>query len=104
MTVRYLRRAAPAQLTFVITGAGPSGDGDEDLACAHYLEALLHGDPVDPEPYRQRVYQSPAGRILADPEQPEFPASDLELCMQVDRFDFAMVVDRQNGRFVMRPE
>jgi hypothetical protein len=30
-------------------------------------------------------------------------ARDLELCTQVDRFDFAMQVERENGRLVMRP-
>jgi 2-phosphosulfolactate phosphatase len=102
-TARYLRRAAPASVAFVITGAGYGEDGDEDLACAHYLEALLRGDRVELEVYRKRVMQSPAGGIFTDPEQPDFPPLDLELCLRVDRFDFAMLVERENGRLVMRP-
>jgi 2-phosphosulfolactate phosphatase len=102
-TARFLRHIAPASLTFVITGAGLGEQGDEDLACAHYLEALLRGVPVEPELYRQRVRQSPAGRHLSDPELPALLAHDLELCLQVDRFDFAMPVERENGRLVMRP-
>jgi 2-phosphosulfolactate phosphatase len=102
-TARYIRRVAPASIAFVITGAGPGEDGDEDLACAHYLEALLSGEPVTSEAYLQRVLQSPAGSIFTDPEQPDFTPLDLELCMQVDRFDFAMYVERANGRLVMRP-
>ena len=102
-TARYLRRVAPASIAFVITGAGPGEDGDEDLACAHYLEALLRGEPVTSEAYLRRVLQSPAGTIFADPEQPDFTPQDLELCMQVDRFDFAMPVEREDGRLVMRP-
>ena len=102
-TVRYLRQVAPASVTFVITGAGPGEHGDEDLACAHYLEALLRGDQVEPGVYQRRVLQSPAGRNLSDPDLPESLAHDLELCLQVDRFDFAMVVGRENGRLVMRP-
>jgi 2-phosphosulfolactate phosphatase len=102
-TARYLRRVAPASITFVITGAGPGEDGDEDLACAHYLEALLRGEPVASEAYLQRVLHSPAGSIFSDPEKPDFSPLDLELCMQLDRFDFAMVVERQEGRLVMRP-
>jgi 2-phosphosulfolactate phosphatase len=103
-TARYLRRAAPAWVTFVITGAGAVGDGDEDLACAHYLEALLRGDQVEPEVFQQRVQKSPAGRSFSVPGLPEFLARDLELCLQVDRFDFAMCVERENGLLVMRPE
>jgi 2-phosphosulfolactate phosphatase len=102
-SARYLRKIAPASIVFVITGAGPGEHGDEDLACAHYMEALLRGQKVEPEVYRQRVLQSPAGRNLSDPELSGSLARDLELCMQVDRFDFAMQVERENGRLVMRP-
>ncbi len=103
-TARYLRQVSPASIAFVITGAGPGEDGDEDLACAHYLEALLRGEPVTSDTYLRRVLQSPAGSIFSDPGQPDFTPIDLELCMQVDRFDFAMVVERVDGRFVMRPQ
>jgi len=102
-TVRYLRQAAPPSVTFVITGAGPGEHGDEDLACAHYLEALLRGDQVGPDIYQRRILQSPAGRNLSDPDLPDVLAHDLELCLQVDRFDFAMVVEHEKGRLVMRP-
>lgn len=103
-TARYLRRVAPASVSFVISGAGPGGHGDEDLACAHYLEALLRSERVQPEVYLERVLKSPAGRNLQDPDLPDFLARDLELCMQMDRFDFAMCVERENGRLVMRPK
>lgn len=102
-TARYLGRVAPTSIAFVITGAGPGEEGDEDLACAHYLEALLRGEPVTSEAYLRRVLHSPAGSIFADPDQPDFSPVDLELCMRVDRFDFAMVVEREDGRLVMRP-
>jgi 2-phosphosulfolactate phosphatase len=102
-TAHYLRRVAPASIAFVVTGAGPGEDGDEDLACAHYLEALLRGEPVASDAYLRRVLQSPAGSIFADPRQPDFSPLDLELCLQVDRFDFAMLVNREDGRLVMRP-
>jgi 2-phosphosulfolactate phosphatase len=103
-TVRYLQQLAPASVIFLITGAGPGDQGEEDLACANYLEALLRGDWVQPEVYQQRVLHAPASRIFQDPERPEFPALDLELCLQVDRFDFAMPIERQNGHLVMRPK
>jgi 2-phosphosulfolactate phosphatase len=40
-TARYVRRSAPDMLSFVITGARLPGEGDEDAACADYLEQLL---------------------------------------------------------------
>ena len=102
-TARYIQRQAPAAVTFVVTGVFPGRDGDEDVACADYLAALLRGETPDLAPFIRRVRESTSGRIFADPAQPDFPAADLDYCTAVDRFDFAMVVERRDGLLVMRP-
>jgi 2-phosphosulfolactate phosphatase len=100
-TARYLRRLAPKAVSFVITGRNYKFDGDEDLAFAEYLAALLRGESPDPAPYLARVPRSTAGRKFTDPNQPKFLASDLEFCMQLDRFDFAMPVNRYDGLLIL---
>jgi 2-phosphosulfolactate phosphatase len=101
-TARYLQRLAPDCVTFVITGIYHAGDGDEDAACADYIAALLRGENPDPAPYLRRVRDSSTGRSFADPNRPALPAEDLEACASVDRFDFAMPVERRDGLLVMR--
>jgi 2-phosphosulfolactate phosphatase len=108
-TAALIRRMAPQKVTFVITGIDPTSqyngrpyqDGDEDVACADYLEVLLGGESLDAAPFIHRVRESPAGRTLADSEQPENPAADLGYCTALDAFDFAMRVNRQDGLLVM---
>lgn len=102
-TARYIIDLQPESVTFVITGLRPEGWGDEDAACADYIEALLMGKQPDVQPFLQRVRQSLAGKIFADPGQPEFPVSDLDYCTDVDRFVFAMRVQRKDGLLVMEP-
>ncbi len=102
-TVAYLRRLGPERVTFVPTGRGDNaGLGDEDVACADYLEALLQGERPDAEPYLRRVRESRHGRRFLDPGEPDFSERDLELCMQVDRFDFAMVVHREGDLLLLK--
>jgi len=101
-TVRFLRQHAPAGVTYVVTGIYPDRDGDEDAACADYQGALLRGERPDPAPYLQRVHDSVPGLIFADPARPEFPAIDLEYASELDRFDFAMLVERRDGLLIMR--
>jgi 2-phosphosulfolactate phosphatase len=101
-TVRYVKRQAPMQGTFVITGWGKDGRGDEDMACADYLEALIRGEKPEIIPFLQLGYASPAGRIFANPAQQEFPEEDLKYRTQVDRFDFAMLVQRCDGLLLMQ--
>ncbi|MBN1977878.1 MAG: 2-phosphosulfolactate phosphatase [Anaerolineae bacterium] len=103
-TADYVRRISPDLVTFVVTGLGPDGRGEEDLACAEYLETLLAGERPNPEPYTKRVKECRTSRyIFADPEKPQFPWEDIECCVDVDRFDFAMtVVDRRDGLLTMK--
>lgn len=100
-TARYLRKQNPASVTFVVTGASFPIDGDEDAACADYIQALLRGGKPDVAPFLQRVCDSSDGRFFAE-VPPRFPMSDLDCCLSVDRFDFAMVVERQDELLLMR--
>jgi 2-phosphosulfolactate phosphatase len=101
-TVTHIHNLSPDQVTFVITGQIEAERGDEDLACAEYLEALLRGQEPDPAPYMDRVYKSRDALFHLDPNFPEFPMSDLDYCTKIDAFDFAMSVTQENGRPVMR--
>ena len=100
-TVKYVRSIAPTDITFVITGETWSG-GDEDFACAEYLESQLKGQSVDTKPFIQRVYESKDAVEHLDPRQPDFPATDLQYCTDIDAFDFAMLIEKENDLLIMR--
>jgi 2-phosphosulfolactate phosphatase len=108
-TARAIRQISPETVTFVITGLDSDRSkheafpwfGDEDAACADYIEKLLAGEKPDSASYLQRVRDSAPGQIFVDPKHPEFQTADLELCTAVDRFDFALAVQRRNGLFAM---
>lgn len=102
-TVRWIQQRAPDALTFVITGETYSG-GDEDFACAEYLEGLLKGEKPDPATFVHRVCNSRDGIQHLDPFQTAFPLTDLDYCSHIDAFDFAMPVTKENGRHVIRAE
>lgn len=100
-TVGYIQKLSPETVTFVITGETFSG-GDEDLACAEYLEALLKSEQQDVQPYIERVFRSRDALQHLDPDLPAFPRTDLDYCSNIDAFDFVMLVTKENGRHVMR--
>lgn len=93
-TVRYLQRVAD-EVTVVAMGAAAQEESDEDEQCASYLAASLRGTPPDGH-----------GVVLRTPPDawPEwFPRRDAELALEIDRFDFALPVTREDGLFVARP-
>ena len=101
-TVRYVHQRAPEVVTFVITGQHAAGHGDEDIACAEYLELLFKDQKPDPDPFIKRVFASRDAIQHLDPNETGFPYSDLDLCTRIDTFDFAMPVTKENGRHVIR--
>lgn len=100
-TSNYIQALSPAEVTFVITGKRPGGWGDEDAACADYLEALISGDNPDPSSYLKRVKDSPPGQLFLDPDLAEYPLEDLEYSLAINRFDFVMPVLKQDGDLLM---
>lgn len=102
-TAAVIRQSDPEHVTLLVTGEWVDRDGDEDIACADYLEALLGGAEPDPSEYEQRVRESDFGRRFVSGDNPHLPPADLELCARADRFDFAMQAVRRDGAFVLQP-
>jgi len=102
-TAAYLRMLRPPCVTLVTTGAWSDRDGDEDHACADLIEALLLGHEPPRAPYAERVRCSDFGRRFAAGTDPNLPLEDLDCCAAVDRFDFAMPMNRLQGGLLIRP-
>ena len=102
-TARAIQAAGAQRVCFVITGEWVDRDGDEDIACADYLEARLRGMPVQPEVFARRVHHSDFGRRFAAGRHAHLPVADLELAAQIDRFDFALPVHRRHDHLFIRP-
>lgn len=100
-TVNYIQQVKPRTVTFVVTGQTYDG-GDEDLACAEYLELLLKSESPDPAPFLARVRNSHDAEIFYDTAQPQFPEPDIIHCTTLNKFDFAMPVIKENGYHIMR--
>jgi len=102
-TARHLLQLAPARVSLVVSGRDRPFGGADDLACADYLAARLRGEDVPVAPFLARVRESKAAARFLDPAQTAFPAEDLELALEADRFDFAMAASRRGGLLVLEP-
>ncbi|KKZ74677.1 2-phosphosulfolactate phosphatase [Streptomyces showdoensis] len=100
-TASLLRSGAPGPVTFVVTGEG--GRADEDLACAEYIGRRTAGDEVEAAPYLHRARTSRAAAELAAGLRSGFHPDDVELCLEVDRFPFALLARREDSLTVLRP-
>jgi 2-phosphosulfolactate phosphatase len=92
-TARRVAELVPEVVTLVVSRP----DHPEDVACADYLAALLGGREPDLEALLAPLRASPRYAELASGQIAGFPATDLELSLIADRFDFALPIDRNAG-------
>ncbi|MYS91305.1 MULTISPECIES: 2-phosphosulfolactate phosphatase [Streptomyces] len=100
-TARFLRTADSGPVTFVVTGEG--GRAEEDLACVEYIGRCMAGDDVEAAPYLHRARNSRAAVDLAAGLRSGYHPDDVDLCLEIDRFPFAMLARREESLMVLRP-
>jgi len=93
-TVEYLRRRAPRVVSIVAMGWEGEHEAIEDELCAEYLEARLHGRRPDFPDMARRIRADPQGAKFFDPAQTSFREGDFHAAMSLDRFPFALKIDR----------
>lgn len=101
-TAEAIRATGADEVCFVITGEWVDRDGDEDIACADYIESLLKGKETEPEPFARRVRESDFGKRFTAGTWPNLPKADLVLAARADLFSFAMPVGQQGDHLVIR--
>jgi len=89
-TARYIRRRDPAQVSLVAMGEEAVRPAMEDEFCAQYIEALLRGEKPDFDEMRRRIAAAPSISKFFDPAQPQYHPEDLEMALELNKFDFAM--------------
>jgi 2-phosphosulfolactate phosphatase len=94
---RVLAESTGGIVTLHPTGGLDNGEPGEDQVCANYLEALLRGREDARELLAKEITRlRDAGRFETWQQgEPDFPAEDIPLVLDVDRFEFAMVGARK---------
>ncbi len=105
-TAQVLRGCGSGSVTFVVTG--DEGRAEEDLACAQYIAGRAVGTGAGPraDAFLRRAAGSAAAAELAEGVRRGFRGvhpDDVSLCLEVDRFPFAMVAQSEGPLTVLRP-
>ncbi|AXG80247.1 2-phosphosulfolactate phosphatase [Streptomyces paludis] len=107
-TARLLRTrgsgdgSGDGSVTFVVTGE--DGQAEEDLACAQYIARRVTEDTgTDATDYLRRAAESRAATELTEGIREGVHPDDVALCLEVDRFPFAMVAALEDSLMVLRP-
>lgn len=100
-TARLLRTRGCGSVTFVVTG--DDGHADEDLACAQYIARRATEAGTDAAEFLRRAGELRAAAELAEGVRQGVHPDDVALCLELDRFSFAMVATLEDSLMVLRP-
>ncbi len=100
-TARLLSARGCDSVTFVVTGE--DGQADEDLACAQYIAGRAVESGTDAAEFLRRAAASRAAAELTRGERRGAHPDDVALCLELDRFPFAMVAALEGSLMVLRP-
>ncbi|MFE0648446.1 2-phosphosulfolactate phosphatase [Streptomyces sp. NPDC059534] len=100
-TARVLRERECNSVTFVVTGE--EGRAEEDLACAEYIALRAAEADADAAEFLRRARESRAAAELAEGVRQGVHPDDVALCVELDRFPFAMVAALEDSLMVLRP-
>jgi 2-phosphosulfolactate phosphatase len=103
-TARSMRAGDPAQITLVAMGKNALDRTDEDEICALHLRNLLEGRPGERDAVRQMILAGGEAARFRDANPPHLYSADLDIALDIDRYNFAIRVTMEDGRPVARLE
>ena len=103
-TVRSLLLGSPEQIALVAMGGNGIKRTDEDELCAIHLRNRLEGRRSDRDAIRRVILAGGETERFCDPARPYLHPEDVDIALDIDRYDFAVRVDFEDGRPVARIE
>lgn len=101
-TLKFLEATYPKTLALVATGVRDGVGGIEDVALAEYLCERLSGRRVSPNSYLEKASSWVGSANGQDNETDRILQSDLALCLDIDRFNFALLVEQVNNQLILK--
>ncbi len=101
-TVKWIESLKMENIVFVQTGIKPGISGQEDIACADYLRALLEGRNVSVASYLEQCRSWDPRHLATSEAMLLHLQRDFQLCTEANRFPFYLDIRKQNGHLILR--
>lgn len=96
-TAEYIRKSGADEVSLVCMGLEALAPTEEDTLCATYIKNLLEDRPTNLKAEIEALKHT-SGAKFFDPEQWDvFPHDDFAMCTDVDRFDFVLKLEKNEG-------
>ncbi len=93
--IRYIRKVNPQTVSLVCMGYACKYPTDEDTLCAEFIRNELTGLTSDLEAMKSRIRSGSGARFFERSSQEWAPATDFDLCLDLNKFNFILKAARQ---------
>lgn len=100
--VEYIKLKNPTVVSLVCMGYACRYPTDEDTFCAEYIKNELEGKPSNFDKVIENLKTGSGARFFLPENQSWSPKKDFELCLELNRFDFVLLVEKENGLNYLR--
>jgi 2-phosphosulfolactate phosphatase len=95
--IDYIRQKNPAKVSLVCMGYSCQYPTDEDTSLAVYIKNELEGIPNNFSAMVEKIRKGDGARFFAPEKQEWSPQADFDLCLSLNRFNFVLKVEQENG-------
>ena len=100
---RYIMENQPKEVSLVCMGNGGIAPAKEDELCAEYIRSILEGAELPDMDERVKRLRYEGGAHFFDRQnQDVFPEPDFWMCIEYNKFDFVLRVDKDEKGFFSR--
>ncbi len=100
--LQYIRERNPGTVSLVAMGYACLYPVEEDDGCATYIANELNGLPNDFPAMVAEIRETSGARFFLPEKQHFAPEEDFHLCMNINRFNFVLRKETENGHMVIR--
>ena len=93
---RYIKARNPGTVSLVCMGYACEYPTAEDTLCAEFIKNELEGRPNDFDRMREIIRESDGARFFDRNKQEWSPETDFYLCLDLNRFDFVLKVEKED--------
>ncbi|OFX57029.1 MAG: hypothetical protein A2066_04640 [Bacteroidetes bacterium GWB2_41_8] len=95
--IDYIRKQNPEKVSLVCMGYSCQYPTDEDTLLAVYIKNELEGVANDFQAMVEQLRTGDGARFFAPEKQDWAPVADFDLCLSLNRFNFVLKVEKDNG-------
>lgn len=95
--VKYIQQQQPESVSLVCMGYACEYPTDEDTLCAEFIKNELKKQPNNFEKMVGLIRNGSGARFFDPERQGWSPQEDFELCLDLNRFNFVLKIDREDN-------